>query len=127
MTYHMTRLVDGNLEEAEERVRAALALEGFGVLSRIDVSATLKTKINVDYLPYVILGACNPKMAHKALQLDDKIGVMLPCNIILQSKNGKIEVSAIDPMESIGRTGNDALKGPATSVKQSLQSVLDNI
>ena len=64
MTYYLTRIVDGNLEEAEERVRAALALEGFGVLSRIDISATLKTKINVDYLPYVILGACNPKMAH---------------------------------------------------------------
>jgi len=123
----MTRVVDGNIEEAEERVRAALALEGFGVPSPIDVSATLKNKINIDYLPYVILGACNPRMAHKALQLDDKIGVMLPCNIILQSKNGKVEVSAIDPMESIGRTGNDALKGPAESVKKSLQSVLDNI
>ena len=102
MSYAFSKTVDDSFDDAVERVTERLAEEGFGVLTTIDVSSTLKKKLDVDFQRYTILGACNPKYAYKALQAEDKIGVMLPCNVIVQQKDGeKVEVSAVDPLASM--------------------------
>ncbi len=127
-TYHITRTVTGkSFDETIEAVTEALKTEGFGVLTEIDVKATLKKKIDVDFRPYKILGACNPAFAHQALQMEDNLGVMLPCNVIVQEKPEGISVSAIDPIASIGRIGNPALAGVAEEVKDRLTRVLDSL
>lgn len=128
MSYHFTKKVDLDFDTAIEKVTQALAQEGFGVLTEIDVKATLKKKIDVDFRPYRILGACNPGFAHKALLAEDKIGTMLPCNVIVQATDdGKVEVSAVDPAASMSAVNNPALEGIAGEVRAKLQRVIDSI
>jgi uncharacterized protein (DUF302 family) len=126
-TYHYTRTVDLPMEEAEDRVRAALQEEGFGVLTEIDVRATFKKKLDVDFRPYKILGACNPGFAHQALQAEDKIGTMLPCNVVLQEKDGRTEVAAVDPVASMQAVENEALRPIAEQVRARLRRVVDRV
>lgn len=126
--YHNTVLSDLSFEEAVSITTEALKKEGFGILSEIDIKATLKKKLNVDFHKYKILGACNPEFAHKALLAEDKIGTMLPCNVILQEKEeGFIEVSAVDPMASMQAVINKDLMGIADDVSEKLKRVVDDI
>lgn len=128
MSYYFSKIVDDNFEDAIERVTARLADAGFGVLTTIDVSATLKKKIDVDFQRYTILGACNPGFAHKALLAEDKIGTMLPCNVIVQeTKDGKVEVAAVDPMASMMAIENEALGGIAGEVRAMLKNVIEGL
>ncbi len=125
--YYYARTIDRPFAEVESRVREELKKEGFGVLTEIDVAATLKKKLDVDFQPYKILGSCNPEFAHKALQAEDKIGTMLPCNVILQQKNGKIEVAAVDPVASMQAVENENLHPIAEQVRERLQHVIDRV
>ena len=127
MSYYIARTIQGSFDDAIVRVTEALKKEGFGVLTDIDVSATLKKKIDVDFRPYRILGARNPKMAHGALSVEDKIGVMLPCNVIVQQTEAGVEVAAVDPVASLGRVGNPALDAAAKTVKAALTRVVDDL
>ena len=128
MSYYFSKIVDDNFDDAIERVTKHLADAGFGVLTTIDVSATLKKKLDVDFQRYTILGACNPGFAYKALQAEDKIGVMLPCNVIVQeTSNGKVEVSAVDPMASMMAIQNETLGGVATQVQGMLKNVIEGL
>lgn len=129
MNYCFSKVLNtGDFNEGIERVTAELKKEGFGVLTEIDVKDTLKKKIDVDFKKYTILGACSPKFAHQALQSEDKIGVFLPCNVIVEeNENGEIEVSAVDPVASMMSVGNDKLEGIATEVRQKLRSVIDRL
>jgi uncharacterized protein (DUF302 family) len=128
MRYYIATSVDLPMDEAVARTEAALAREGFGVLTRIDVAATLKQKIGVAFRPYVILGACNPTLAHEALLLEDKVGTMLPCNIVVQQlRPGKSEVAAIDPVASMQAIDNAALKQAAVGVRAKLAAVIADI
>jgi uncharacterized protein (DUF302 family) len=108
-------------------VRAALQEEGFGVLTENDVRATYKKKLDVDVRPYKILGACNPGFAHQALQAEDKIGTMLPCNVVLQEKDGRTEVAAVDPVASMQAVENEALRPIAEQVRARLRRVVDRV
>ncbi len=126
--YFTTTLSEKNFDKAIERVTSALKETGFGVLSEIDMQATLKNKIDVDIKKYKILGACNPKFAHKALSFEDKIGLMLPCNIILQElENGEIEVAAIDPIASMKAIKNNAIADLAVEVQKMLKDVIKKL
>ncbi len=117
-----------DFEEARSQVVEALKDEGFGVLTEIDVKATLKKKLDVDFRPYVILGACNPPIAYKALQTESELGLLLPCNVVVQkADNGKIRVSFIDPVAMMGATDNPALNELATEVNTKLRRVLDKL
>lgn len=128
MTYHFSKTVDMTMDQAIEHVTAALAAKGFGVLTTIDVRATLKKKLDVDFRPYIILGACNPSFAYKALQAEDKIGAMLPCNIVLQQVGeGLIEVSAVDPVASMQAIDNPSLGATAGEVRQLLREMIDGL
>lgn len=128
MSYYFSKIVDDPFEAAIERVTEALAKEGFGVLTTIDVSGTLKKKLDVDFQRYTILGACNPGYAHQALQAEDKIGTMLPCNVIVQEMaDGKVEVAAIDPMASMMAVKNESLGGVASDVRAKLKAVIDSL
>jgi uncharacterized protein (DUF302 family) len=128
MSYFFSKIVDDSFEDAIERVTEHLSNEGFGVLTTIDVSATLKKKLDVDFKRYTILGACNPTYAYKALQAEDKIGTMLPCNVIVQeTEDGKVEVAAVDPMASMMAIRNEALGEIATEVRSKLQAVMDGL
>ena len=125
MTYHFSKTLDATMDTAIARVTEALKQEGFGILTEIDVQKTLKAKINADFRPYRILGACNPGFAHQALLAEDKIGTMLPCNVVVQEHApGKVEVSAIDPMESMKAVENPALGAVATEVRDRLKRVI---
>ncbi len=127
MTYYIAKTVAGDFDAVIERVIGALKVEGFGVLTDIDVAATLKKKIDVDFRPYRILGACNPKMAHNALVVEDKIGVMLPCNVIVQQTDKGVEVAAVDPQASMQAVENPALAGIAGPVKEALMRVVEGL
>lgn len=127
MKYTFDRNIEGTFDDVVERTIGALKKEGFGVLTDIDVSATMKAKLGVDFRPYRILGACNPLLAHQALQAEDKIGAMLPCNVIVQEKANGVEVSAIDPLVGMERIGNPALSGIAGEVALKLKKVMDTI
>ncbi len=127
MNYTFDRKIAGTFNDVVERTIAALKKEGFGVLTDIDVSATMKAKLGVDFRPYRILGACNPSLAHQALQAEDKIGAMLPCNVMVQEKASGIEVSAVDPLAGMERIGNPQLTGIANEVAQKLKKVVDSI
>jgi uncharacterized protein (DUF302 family) len=128
MSYGFTKTIDASQEEAEKKVTALLKEEGFGVLTEIDVKATLKKKIDVDFKPYKILGACNPKFAYKALQAENKIGLMLPCNVVVQeTEPGKSEVSAIDPASAMGMIENEKLTEIAKQVSEKLKKVIDSL
>jgi uncharacterized protein (DUF302 family) len=127
MQYGFSKTVDMPYEQAIEKVTAELKKEGFGVLTSIDVKETLKQKINVDFKKYAILGACNPPIAHKALQEDEELGLLLPCNVIVYEKDGKTRVSIFDPMVMTWIMENDDIKPIATEVQERLQRVLKAI
>ncbi|GLR77394.1 DUF302 domain-containing protein (plasmid) [Azospirillum oryzae] len=128
MTYHFSKVVELPFEDAVSAITEALKEHGFGVLTEIDVKATLKKKLDVEYRPYRILGACNPKMAYKALQAEDKIGTMLPCNVIVQQReDGKVEVSAVDPVASMQAIDNPNLADVARQVQGMLRQVIDDL
>ena len=127
-TYFFTKTVEMPLDEAAAHVTEALKQEGFGVLTEIDVKATLKKKLDVDFQPYRILGACNPQFAYEALQVDDKIGTMLPCNVIVQeTTNGLTEVTAIDPIASMQAVENEQLGAIAGEVRECLRRVVNSL
>jgi len=127
-TYYFARTIDAGMNEAEERVREALESQGFGVLTEIDVTGTLKKKLDVDFKPYKILGACNPHFALQALQAEDKIGTMLPCNVILQqTAGGQTEVAAVDPIASMQSVRNEKLADIAGEVRKLLQTVIEEL
>ena len=126
MSYYFSKTLKTSFDEAIERVTAALKVEGFGVLTEIDVQATFRKKLDADFQPYRILGACHPQSAFKALSAEDKIGTMLPCNVIVQDVGGgKIEVAAIDPIASMSAVKNETLGGVATEVQGKLRAVID--
>lgn len=128
MSYYFCKTIEGSFADAVVRAKAALSAEGFGVLSEIDVAATMKVKIGVDMPPYLILGACNPKLAHEALQLEDKIGLMLLCNVIVQDKGGgRMEVAAIDPVASMQAVDNAKLKQASEIVRSKLEAAIAGI
>lgn len=127
MSYVFARTLDIPFEEAIVRVTAALGERGFGVLTTIDVKATLKKKIDVDFRPYTILGACNPSYAHQALQAEPHIGAMLPCNVIVQQVEGGVEVAAVDPVASMAAVENASLGEVALQVRALLQEVIESL
>ncbi len=128
MSYYIGTELPLPFDEAVEAVEAALKEEGFGVVTRIDMQATLKARIGVDFRPYVILGACNPSLAYEALQLEDKVGTMLPCNVIVQAAGGeRSEVAAIDPVESMQAIPNPRLKRAAGEVRAKLERVIETL
>ena len=128
MSYHFSKTMKCSFDDAIASVTEALKNEGFGILTTIDVQATLKKKLNVDFRKYKILGACNPSFAYDALKLEAKIGTMLPCNVIVQEQaDGKMEISAIDPVASMGAVGNPALTVIAKQVQAKLKKALENL
>jgi uncharacterized protein (DUF302 family) len=127
MSYYFAKTLDLPFELTVEKVTTALKSRGFGVLTTIDVQSTLKEKIGADFHPYVILGACNPNMAYQALQAEDKIGTMLPCNVIVQQRNGKTEVAAIDPVASMQAVDNRALAPVAKEVREQLRAAIESL
>jgi uncharacterized protein (DUF302 family) len=128
MSYHFSKTVDVPFDQAVTRATEALKKEGFGVLTDIDVSATMKAKLGEAFRPYRILGACNPRLAHRALQAEDKIGTMLPCNVIVQEHpGGGVEVSAVDPVASMQAIGNPALAEIAQEVQARLKRVIESL
>ncbi len=125
MSYYFAKTVATSFDDAVARATAALKQEGFGVISDINVMATTKTKLNVDFRPYRILGACNPALAYEALKLEDKVGTMLPCNVVVQEiAPGQVEVAAIDAVASMTAIGNPKLKEKAEAVRAKLKSVI---
>jgi uncharacterized protein (DUF302 family) len=128
MSYHFSKTLDAPFDQAVMRVTEALSKEGFGVLTDIDVAATMKKKLGQDFRPYRILGACNPQLAYRALTLEDKIGTMLPCNVIVQQREGgKVEVSAVDPVASMQAIDNPDLGEVAKEVRAKLKRVVDGL
>ncbi len=128
MSYYFSKELNVSFDEAVEKVRNALAAEGFGVLTEIDVKATLKKKLDVEFRPYKILGACHPESAYQALQAEDKIGLMLPCNVVVQEREpGQAEVSAIDPVASMAAVDNPNLAEVAEGVRKKLASVIEKL
>lgn len=127
MSYFNARTFQDPFDAVIERTRAALQKHGFGVLTDIDVQATLKTKIGQDFRPYRILGACNPTMAHEALKLEPHVGVMLPCNVIVQQTKAGVEVAAIDPAASMMSIDNPVLQKHAAAVGEALSKALADI
>ncbi len=128
MSYYFSKTLNITFDEAIQKVTEELKKEGFGILTEIDVKETLRKKLNVDFYNYKILGACNPPFAYQALQAEDKIGTMLPCNVIVQEKTtGRIEVSAIDPVASMMAIKNDKLLEIAKQVQEKLKRVIENL
>ena len=128
MAYYIATELTMSYAEAVEKTRAALAEEGFGVLTEIDVKATLKKKLGVDFRDYCILGACNPPFAHRALQAESLIGLLLPCNVVVQEKEtGVVEVAAIDPVEAMQVVGKAELAPLAEEVRGKLRSVIEGL
>ena len=128
MSYYFSKKVKMAFEEAVVRITEELKKEGFGVLTEIDVKETLKKKLNVDFQQYKILGACNPPFAYQALQAEDKIGLMLPCNVIVQEKSaGEIEISAVDPVASMQAIQNPKLENVAKQVQAKLKKIIENL
>ncbi|TFG53289.1 MAG: DUF302 domain-containing protein [Candidatus Aminicenantes bacterium] len=126
MSYYFNKMLEMPFDEAVVRVTAELKKDGFGVLTDIDVKKTLNEKLGVDFRKYRILGACNPSFAHKALLTEDKIGTMLPCNVIVQElADGLVEVAAIDPVASMQAVGNPALEPVGLEVRAKLKRVID--
>jgi uncharacterized protein (DUF302 family) len=123
--YGISKKVSMTFEEADKKAREKLKEQGFGVLTEINVQKTLKEKINADFRKYVILGACNPTFAHKALTAETEIGLMMPCNVIVyEADDGGVVVSAINPVAAMGAVQNDALKAVATTVREKLSAVI---
>ena len=128
MSYYKSAILRAPFDEAIARTEAALKEEGFGVISRIDIREALKTKIGVDFRPYTILGACNPSLAYQALKIEDKVGTMLPCNLVVQAKGDtETEVAAIDPVASMQAIDNPKLAKAAHEVQRRLFRVIDQL
>jgi uncharacterized protein (DUF302 family) len=127
MQYGFSKTTDYSFDQAIEKVTEELKKEGFGVLTSIDVKETLKKKIDVDFKKYTILGACNPKLAHGALQVEEELGLLLPCNVIVYEKNDKTVVSIFDPMVMTMVIDNPNMKPVAEEVKNKLQRVLEAV
>jgi len=128
MEYYLTKFVDIDFNKAIDKITALLKEQGFGVITEIDVKDTLKKKINVDFRNYKILGACHPGFAHKALEVEDKLGVLLPCNVIVQEhKDGKVEISAIDPRVMMAGIKNQALETLSTDVFERFAKVFESL
>ncbi|MGB6866959.1 MAG: DUF302 domain-containing protein [Candidatus Aminicenantaceae bacterium] len=128
MSYYFNKTVKGSFEEVLKKVTVSLKNEGFGILTEIDVKETLKKKLDVNFRNYKILGACNPPFAYKALQAEDKIGTMLPCNVIVQEiAENEVEVAAVDPIASMKAIENQELYGIATEVQEKLKNVVNNL
>ncbi len=129
MSYYFSQEVNGkSFDEVVELVTAELKTEGFGVLTEIDISGTFKKKLDVDFKKYKILGACNPQFAYKALSAEDKLGVFLPCNVVVQeNKNGAVEVSAVDPVASMVAVENKELGSLVTEVQEKLKRVIKKL
>jgi uncharacterized protein (DUF302 family) len=128
MNYYFNKTISGDFDQVIEKVTDELKKEGFGILTEIDIKATLKKKLDVDFYNYRILGACNPPFAYRALQAEDKIGTMLPCNVIVQEREaGKIEVSAVDPIASMGAVENEELAEVAEQVRDKLIGVIESV
>ena len=125
--YFSTILQNTSFDEAIDKVKESLKKEGFGVLTEIDVSATMKKKLDQDLPPYLILGACNPPFAYKALQIEDKIGAMLPCNVIVKKAIDGIEVAAVDPVASMQAVKNENLVDIANKIQAKLKSVIADL
>jgi uncharacterized protein (DUF302 family) len=125
MSYYFSKTIEMPFVQGIQHVMDALADKGFGVLTTIDVRATMKKKLDIDFRPYTILGACNPELAHKALQIEDMIGTMLPCNVVVQEvSKGLLEVSAVDPAASMMAVGNPKLASIAGEVRDLLKQVV---
>jgi len=127
ITYGRVATVDLQFTDAVERVRALLKEQGFGILCEIDVAKTLKEKIGADFPPYLILGACNPQLAHRALLAENQLGLLLPCNVVVQTKDGKTIVSAVDAQKMLGVVGNPELQEVAHDANAKLQAVIDRL
>jgi uncharacterized protein (DUF302 family) len=128
MSYYFNKTVALPFDEAVERVKAELKKDGFGIMTEIDVKKTLLEKLGVDFRPYRILGACNPPFAYKALMAEDKIGTMLPCNVIVQElAPGRVEVAAIDPLASMAAVKNEDLGAIGLEVREKLRAVIDRL
>lgn len=128
MKYYFNKTVNGTFEDVIDKVTQRLKEEGFGILTEIDVKETLKKKLDVDFKKYRILGACNPPYAHKALQAEDKIGTMLPCNVIVQEiEAGTIEVAAVNPMASMQAVENEKLNEVANEITAMLENVIEKL
>lgn len=126
MSYTYNRMIsNANIDDVDACIRASLGEAGFGVLTEIDVKATMKKKIDVDMEPYRILGACNPGMAYKAIGMEPRVGAMLPCNVILRQVAGNVEISAIDPVASMQAIKNDGLTAVAGEVRDMLRAAVD--
>lgn len=128
MTYYFASTIDTPFDDAVAEVIAALESEGFGVLTTIDIQKTLKKKLDVEFPRYTILGACNPTLAHKALQAENKIGTMLPCNVIVRDNgDGRTEVAAVDPVSSMQAVQNPGLANIATAVQEKLERAIESL
>jgi uncharacterized protein (DUF302 family) len=128
MAYTFSKTVTMSFEDAVKSVTGTLKAEGFGILTEIDVKETLRKKLDVDFRPYKILGACNPPFAYQALQAEDKIGAMMPCNVIVQEREGgRVEISAVDPVASMMAVDNENLRGIAMDVRDKLKKAIDNL
>lgn len=127
MSYHNTKTVNYTFDEAITKVADELKKEGFGILTEIDVKETLKKKLDVDFRKYKILGACNPTFAYRALQTEETLGVLLPCNVVIQEKENGVQVSFVNPMESMKTVGNESLNTIAGEVSTKLEKVLQNL
>ena len=128
MSYYISKIVDASFDDTVQAVIKSLGEQGFGILTDIDVQGTLKKKLDIDFRKYRILGACNPRFAYKALEVEDKIGVMLPCSVIVQERSdGKIEVAAMDPAAAMESIGNRALVKIAHDVRDRLDAALNDL
>ena len=128
MGYYFAKTLTISFDDAVRRTTEALKKEGFGIITEIDIKDTLKKKVNVDFRNYRILGACNPTLAHEALQIEDKVGTMLPCNVVVQDAgNGKTEIAAIDPVASMQAIDNPRLRHAAERVQAKLKQVIESL
>jgi uncharacterized protein (DUF302 family) len=128
MSYHFSKIVNYSFDDAVTKVTQELSKEGFGIVTEIDIKETFKKKINVDFRNYKILGACNPHFAYQVINAEDKTGTMLPCNIVVQEHDdGKVEVSAVDPVASMMAIKNEQLGQVAVTVQQKLKNVIANL
>jgi uncharacterized protein (DUF302 family) len=128
MSYYFAKTLTGGFDDAVRHTMELLKQEGFGIITEIDVKETLKKKINVEFRKYLILGACNPALAHKALETEDKVATMLPCNVVVQEiADGQVEVAAIDPVASMQAIDNPRLKAAAEEVSEKLRTVIASL
>lgn len=128
MSYYIATRLELGFQDSIQRVEAALKEQGFGIISRIDIQDALKTKIGVEFRPYVILGACNPALAHEALMIEDKVGTMLPCNVVVQALGpDETEVAAIDPVASMQAIDNPELQAAASTVRGRLERAIRSL